>query len=333
MMLFVALPAILFSLQAVPLAGGAAIARSARTDLLTIEAPDVHINKAFEHAKKALAAPIVCHVELGCEETSLTGMAVTALGDFAPARQGLTSHADSSAAWIMAAHAYWTASGDAGFLAPAWTSLSVAYDSVTNDTTHSTSVLLMHGLLAQERADSLLDDLLASGIARWPFATGFLAVASYQYHRDREAFSLLEMMAAQQYSSAPLFVLAVARGLVGWHADARYRAAAFEPHVPADWKTFNVRNLKVGKQALSARIIRERGAYAVHLQRLTAGAPLSLRVAPALPRGARVRSVTVNERDVPIHVEQTAHDVHVVIELSFRREADIEIEYEIRTGK
>jgi hypothetical protein len=60
---------------------------------------------------------------------------------------------------------------------------------------------------------------------------------------------------------------------------------------------------------------------------------LSLLLAPALPKGARVRSVTINEVDVPVQVDTTEHDVHVVIELSLRREAHIEIEYELPKKK
>jgi hypothetical protein len=56
---------------------------------------------------------------------------------------------------------------------------------------------------------------------------------------------------------------------------------------------------------------------------------LSLRVSPALPAGARVTSVLVNDADQPVQLESNEHDTHVVIEVSLRRAMNIEIEYEL----
>ena len=125
-----------------------------------------------------------------------------------------------------------------------------------------------------------------------------------------------------------MFVLPLLRGLLGWEVDAPRRAIGLEPHLPGNWKTLTVRNLRAGSQTVSVSIRHEDGSYVMQLQK-DRTAPLSIRLSPALPRGARVTSVIVNDADLPVHLESTAYDTHVVIETTLRREATVEIEYAV----
>jgi hypothetical protein len=122
------------------------------------------------------------------------------------------------------------------------------------------------------------------------------------------------------------------RGLIGWEVDAPHRSLAIEPHLPAKWNSLGVTNLRVGAHDIDVTLQRDSGSYSIRLSKETSP-PLSLRISPALPRGARVTGVTVNEADAPIHVEETAYDTHVVIETSLRRELHIEIEYQLTRGR
>jgi hypothetical protein len=190
----------------------------------------------------------------------------------------------------------------------------------------------LYGLAFALYPDSLAEPLLTTVMpyvrAIWPIGNGLAALAHYKYHRDSTAFALIEEMVHRAAFAAPMLLLPLVRGLIGWETDAANRAAALEPHLPATWSWLNVRNLAIGNTRVGATIRRDRNSYSIHVQRQTAGPPLSIRIAPALPAGSIVRNVTVNERDVPVHVETSAHDVHVIIELSLMQEAQIDIEYE-----
>lgn len=184
------------------------------------------------------------------------------------------------------------------------------------------------GLVDADRADEELTFIADSLHARWPLATGLIAMAMYEYHREGEGFALLRNMAQHEVSSAAMFVLPLVRGLVGWEVDAPNRAIAVEPHLPGGWNELTLSNLKAGAQEVD--VLLEREARSLRIQVNKRGqAPLSVRVSPALPLGARVTGVTVNEADAPIQVEETKYDTHVVVETTIRRELIIEIEYSL----
>lgn len=183
------------------------------------------------------------------------------------------------------------------------------------------------GLLEAERSDAHITRLADTVHTRWPLATGLIAVGLYEYHHDSIAFALVQEMATRETSTASMFVLALLRGMLGWEVDAGHRAFALEPHLPAGWNALSVSNLTVGQEQVAVEISRGGGVYALRLTREKTGPPLSVQVSPAFVRGARVRSVKVNDEDVPLHVELTGDDMHVVVQSALRREINIEIEY------
>jgi hypothetical protein len=184
------------------------------------------------------------------------------------------------------------------------------------------------GLVDADHADARLNLLADTIHTRWPLATGLVSLAMYEYHREAEGFALLRAMAQRETSSAAMFVLPLVRGLIGWEVDAPNRAIAVEPHLPEKWNSVAISNLKVGAQEVDVEVTRDVRSYRVQLTK-AGNAPLSIRLSPALPRGARVTAVTVNDADAPIHLEETRHDTHVVIETTLRRELEVEIEYSV----
>jgi hypothetical protein len=85
--------------------------------------------------------------------------------------------------------------------------------------------------------------------------------------------------------------------------------------------------LRLGRDRLDVTLARENGVYTFAIHRLTEGAPLSLRVAPALPLGAHVDRIVVNDEDVPVQSEDTPHDVHAVAEVRLLEDVQIEVHY------
>ena len=201
------------------------------------------------------------------------------------------------------------------------------------------------------RTTSLQDDSAASSVSL--FATGLAALANYRYHRGWAGFDLVKDAARatfdfargrtpEQLSSAfytafdgtpqhshatTMFVAALVRGLIGVQTDASNQALLLEPHLPADWSTFSVNAVAVGAHRVFATIRRGEGRYEVSLRKTGPNTPLFVRLSPALPLGARIERARVNDRDVAIQTEETAHDVHVIVELPLSSAAEIEIEY------
>jgi hypothetical protein len=79
---------------------------------------------------------------------------------------------------------------------------------------------------------------------------------------------------------------------------------------------------------LRLSIERRQQRLLLHVQRSgETGPPLFVRLSPALPLGARVTRVLVDDRDAPVQLEETRYDVHNVIELSVASAATVELEY------
>ena len=204
------------------------------------------------------------------------------------------------------------------------------------------------------RGHALYDPLHYNNGAVWPFMTGFAALAHYRYHRSWAGWDLVrdvarttfdfapgrhpELMSGayyrtldtavpQQFFATSMLVSPLVRGLLGLEADAPSGGIALEPHLPAEWDSANLQSFRAGASAIAADIARSESTYTVSLRRTAGTGRLFVRVSPALPLGARVQRVTVNGRDVPLQVEQTAHDVHALAEVELTDEATIEYEY------
>jgi len=106
----------------------------------------------------------------------------------------------------------------------------------------------------------------------WPLFTGWAAVGEYRYHRSFPAYAnfranaLLASMARLGTSrKCSRFLLPIAcheltasdlvrsngrqsmlRGMFGLRADVTKGTVAFEPHTPADWTSFGIRNVQLG---------------------------------------------------------------------------------------
>lgn len=210
------------------------------------------------------------------------------------------------------------------------------------------------GARALSQHDSLYDPLHAERGAVTPTASGTLAMAHYRHHRAWSGFDLTrdiarmildfergrapEALSGAYYralntntspgpTGSAMLVAAFVRGLAGWHADAPHRAAALEPHLPPAWPMFSLNGLRLGGDRIDATISRERGLYTIGLRRRMAGPPLSIRVAPALPLGARIERIVIDDADVEVQVEESAHDLHGVANVALSRDAQIEFHY------
>jgi hypothetical protein len=155
----------------------------------------------------------------------------------------------------------------------------------------------------------------------WPFLTGFVSLAEYQYDRPHSAFAHWRQLAAQTFDfalgyhpeilsgefyrpldesvphqlfSSGMVITPFVRGLLGVIADAPKLRLQLTPRIPASWDALHVENLRIG----TARIGMAYKRRGYHHQRyeftLDGGEPLTIDFTPSLPHNARVTNLTID---------------------------------------
>lgn len=177
---------------------------------------------------------------------------------------------------------------------------------------------------------SLYDPLSYHYGSVWPLFTGWAAMGAYRYGRPHVGYQALMANVGLSYTGAigyvtellsgdfnapfgrsshhqvwseAMVVTPTLRGLLGIEASAGGNTLSFAPQIPADWQQVSVRNFATGSARFDLTIERERGRERILIARRATenrnGARAILqriRVAPAFPLDAQVRSVTVNGR-------------------------------------
>jgi hypothetical protein len=175
----------------------------------------------------------------------------------------------------------------------------------------------------------------------WPLFTGWAAVAEYHYHRPLPAYSNLRANAmlvfdgslghvAEAYSgtfyqalstgsphqiwSAAMVISPILSGLFGLQTDAADCHLDFIPHVPADWNSFSINNVRIGTEVLNLKYEKEPGRIELEIQSTGTG-HCSVAFSPALSLRAKVTGVRLNGRPLAFRSEANSADQHVSMNL------------------
>ncbi|MBV9886971.1 MAG: hypothetical protein JO119_10535 [Acidobacteria bacterium] len=178
----------------------------------------------------------------------------------------------------------------------------------------------------------------------WPLFTGWASVGEYRYHRALPAYENLranallaldgslghvtEVLSGDVYQplstssphqiwSAAMVVSPILRGMLGLSSDAKTNTVTFSPHVPVDWTSFSVRNIRVGDSRLNLTYTAKPGAITLDTE-CVGSSTCNILFKPAVSLRARVGSVTSgvtsSRRTIPFHVTATDYDQHVEIQ-------------------
>ncbi len=175
--------------------------------------------------------------------------------------------------------------------------------------------------------------------AVWPLFTGWASVAEYRYHRAFPAYANLranallgvdgalghftEVLSGDYYQSfatssphqiwsAAMVISPILKGMMGLSTDAEKKEVTLAPHVPSDWNSFAMHNVRVGSTELSFNY-RETGD-SIMLETIRKGtADCWVKFSPALSVRAEVVSVELNGRSVPFKMESNRNDQHVSV--------------------
>jgi hypothetical protein len=196
----------------------------------------------------------------------------------------------------------------------------------------SSNIMTDWGARPLSAASPQFDPLHYNNGAVWPFVTGFVSLAQYNYHNASAGFQALHAIAAtgfdhsrgrnpevisgrlykpldtavpQQFFATSMVLTPLIRGLLGIDVDAARRRVTVAPHLPPGWDSVAVDNVPVGTERVSFVVRRSAGAMTLAVRRVGGSqAPLEIEFAPALPLGA---VVTAPASDVA----RTLGDVHV----------------------
>jgi glycogen debranching enzyme len=173
----------------------------------------------------------------------------------------------------------------------------------------------------------------------WPLFTGWASVGEYRYHQAFPAYANLranallaldgslghvaEVLSGDYYQplstnsphqiwSAAMVISPILRGMLGIETDAQSHTVTFAPHVPAEWRSFSVDNMRVATVALSVSYRKTLGMVTFEVKRTGAGGCM-LVLSPALSPRSGVSSVDLNGRALPFHVSGTASDQHITV--------------------
>ena len=173
----------------------------------------------------------------------------------------------------------------------------------------------------------------------WPLFTGWASVGEYRYHRALPAYSNLRanaLLALQgslghvtevlsgdyfeplstssphQIWSAAMVVSPILRGMLGLTADATAHSISLSPHVPYNWSSFGVENLKVGDCAIALHYQRTIEDIALTIQRSGSG-PCTFEFSPAASLHAKFMGAEVNGRNISVRTSRNSIDQHGTI--------------------
>ncbi len=178
----------------------------------------------------------------------------------------------------------------------------------------------------------------------WPLFTGWAAVAEYRYHRPLPAYANLranaqlvfdgspgratEVLSGRYYTpvatssshqiwSSAMIVSPLLRGMMGLSVDALNSEVRFEPHAPADWTDFAIRNVRLGAApgAANLTLSYHRGIGEVTLEvTRNGGQQVQLEFLPSFSLRAHVLSAEIDGKPVAFKTEPANEaDQHIAV--------------------
>jgi glycogen debranching enzyme len=178
----------------------------------------------------------------------------------------------------------------------------------------------------------------------WPLFTGWASVGEYRYHRAFPAYSNLrsnallaldgslghvaEVLSGDYYQplstnsphqiwSAAMVISPLLRGLFGLQTDATQRKVVLSPHVPADWTSFAIHNVRLGDATVDFAYSKTVDAISLQIESKAAA---SLEFSPALSPRTRIISAELNGNRVPFHISKSDTDQHCVVRVKIPKQ-------------
>jgi len=173
----------------------------------------------------------------------------------------------------------------------------------------------------------------------WPLFTGWASVGEYKYHATGPAyenlransllalngslghvtevlsgdyFESLSTSSPHQIWSAAMVVSPMLRGLFGLQSDALEQRVTFAPHIPADWNSFALTNVRAGATSVELKYSRTPDSITLEAK---SSAPCTVAFSPALSLRTTVVGAEWNGKPIPFHLTPSSQDQHAQINI------------------
>jgi GH15 family glucan-1,4-alpha-glucosidase len=174
----------------------------------------------------------------------------------------------------------------------------------------------------------------------WPLFTGWASVGEYRYHRPQPGYANLranallaldgslghvtEVLSGDYYQplstssphqiwSAAMVVSPLLRGMFGLSTDAKAATLTFAPHLPADWNSLGIDNLRVGENKLRLNFTKTLEGISLEALRTAGSGETIIEFRPSISLRAIVQKVELNGKPLPFRIEANDDDQHVVV--------------------
>lgn len=187
----------------------------------------------------------------------------------------------------------------------------------------------------------------------WPLFTGWTSLAEYAYGNYQQGFSHLmnnlniyknwglgfveEVLNGAEYQqsgvcphqcwSETMVLQPAIEGLLGLDVRAQENKVILAPHLPADWDSLYVSNIKIGQQSFDF-IYRRRGNQCRYQFIPKEIRQLNLEFIPSFPAGTLFTKVSLNGQDAPVAFFKTSQYTSLVTKLNFTNAISFEIEFD-----
>jgi glycogen debranching enzyme len=173
----------------------------------------------------------------------------------------------------------------------------------------------------------------------WPLFTGWASVGEYRYHRAFSAYSNLrsnallgvdgalghftEVLSGDYYQSfatssphqiwsSAMVVSPILRGMFGLQTDAEKHQITLTPHVPADWTSFAIRNVRVAGVGVDFQYRKTTDTVTLEAKRTGTG-DCWIEFSPAFSPRTQVVSVQMNGHPLPFKILSNGNDQHMSV--------------------
>ncbi len=128
-------------------------------------------------------------------------------------------------------------------------------------------------------------------------------------------YSPLSTASPHQIWSAAMVVSPILRGMLGLTTSSETGTVTLAPHLPADWNTFAIHDLRAGAGTFDVKY--DRTADAIELEIKHSGEKDgTVEFQPAISLRAKVISAELNGHGVPFHVAENGVDQHVIVHIT-----------------
>ena len=178
----------------------------------------------------------------------------------------------------------------------------------------------------------------------WPLFTGWASVAEYRYHRAFPAYENLRANALlgfegalghftevlsgdyhqsfatsspHQIWSAAMVISPILRGMFGLHIDGEKHQVSLQPHLPADWTSAALHNIRVGNVGLDFYYRKTNDTLVLEARRSGSG-DCWVEFSPSLSLRTEVLNVELNGLPLKFRTLANANDQHVHVRFQLK---------------